>query len=369
MDKVNICAIGDPKKTETWSSTPFNIYNELAKLNAIELAFSADNGSKVLKLLKKISSIFYQTPNKWYRYGRLVRMYNASYVSKITKSSVCNKTLHFGTHSLPFKYFPVDQSHYIYSDYTWDLWIRNCTNKNQYSRKIVKISEKLEKRSFEQAKHIFVTGNFVKCNIVDHYNISSDKITVVGTGPGIISPYFGEKNFARKEMLFVAKNRLQDKGLDKCIDLFALIHDLDNSISLTIVGICEFRGQSQIPGISFLGSVSKEKLEKLFREKTMFIMPAINEPWGLVYIEALLSKMFLIGSDRNSFPELTDQFKFGLAIDELDLNVTALKVVQLFNEPERLKNICIDGQEFALNNFNWQSTTEKILQKIIFNNM
>lgn len=50
--------------------------------------------------------------------------------------------------------------------------------------------------------------------------------------------------------------------------------------------------------VSFQGFVQPEELNNVYRTADILLMPSLNEVWGLVLHEALLSGVFVIGSDR-----------------------------------------------------------------------
>jgi glycosyltransferase involved in cell wall biosynthesis len=113
-----------------------------------------------------------------------------------------------------------------------------------------------------------------------------------------------------------------------------------------------------------LGFVSVEELQELFNTHSLFLMPALNEPWGLVYLEAMACKMPIMGLTRNSFPELSGHGKYGFAIDEADPAMLAHALVEAFRNPERLKEMGEQGQRFCLSTFSWNKTVDRILEVV-----
>jgi glycosyltransferase involved in cell wall biosynthesis len=113
-----------------------------------------------------------------------------------------------------------------------------------------------------------------------------------------------------------------------------------------------------------LGFVSVEELQELFNTHSLFLMPALNEPWGLVYLEAMACKMPIMGLNRNSFPELSGHGKYGFAIDEADPAMLAHALVEAFRNPDRLEEMGEQGQRFCLSAFSWNKTVDRILEVV-----
>ncbi|RZL69170.1 MAG: glycosyltransferase [Pedobacter sp.] len=190
----------------------------------------------------------------------------------------------------------------------------------------------------------------------------SEKITVVGTGTGIIKPFYEKKNYTKPKILFAAKGRFKDKGGDLVLKAFFKALETLPELELSIVGQNDYSDQISHPRIKTYGFVSIEELQQLFNSHSLFLMPALNEPWGLVYIEAMLCKMPIVGLNRNSFPELSKNGEYGAIISEPDSVALADSIIRLFEDPIQLEQIGIEAQKFALANFTWENTVNKILK-------
>lgn len=369
--KINILSgEGDPRDPKTWSGTPFNIYNALVKNNYLENVFLI-NGNNIFyrytnKLLRRYYNYLTRSNrpdmiNFSYKYLRLI---NSLIVIKLTKKSKSKRTLHCGTLTLPFIKIPKNQFHYLFIDGTWNLWVKSATNIASFSTNDIDRIEQLEYKSFHQVNHIFSIGEHVKENLVKHYKILPEKITVVGTGTGIIQPYFGKKDYNNGKILFVAKGRFDDKGGNLVLKGFIKALEKNPGLHLSIVGQNNYNDLTKHPNISTYGFIPIEELQELFNSHSLFVMPALNEPWGLVYIEALLCKMPIIGLNKNSFPELSGYGKFGIGIDNSNPDVLANTIVQLFANVNSMESMGIKGQEHALNNFTWDLTVQKMINVI-----
>ena len=210
MQALNICALGDPTKRKTWSGTPYNIYTELTKRRLCGQAFDARVSGPWERVLAGISSMLYGKIDT----GRapLRRYARALHVKAKTKQAPSPYTLHMGTLSLPFPKGPASQKHYLLCDSTWNLWSRYATDLPRYSDRTHAMYDKLERTSYAQMHHIFSISEYVKQNLVEHYGVPAEKITVVGTGLGAIQPFQGRKVYESKKILFTAKGRFRDKG-------------------------------------------------------------------------------------------------------------------------------------------------------------
>jgi glycosyltransferase involved in cell wall biosynthesis len=362
--KINICCIGDPLSPKTWSGTPFNICKELEKKNFLGDAFSTN--IRLQGRLSKLADSFlnrYYTGSKDLERGFLYRYLRANYARMCTAKSSWTHTLHLGTLDLPFFIAPRHQFHYLYIDSTWHLWSTNATNMSGYKSRLLKHAEQLEKKSYNQAKHIFTISAYVKENLIQHYGIQKEKITVAGTGRGVIQPYFGEKDYSKGKLLFTAKDRFEDKGGPLVIEAFKKAYTLNNELELIIVGQDDNLQKIKHPGITVYGYLPLNELQALFNDSCLFVMPAGNEPWGLVYLEALACKMPIIGLNKNSFPEISGYGKYGFSVSETSESLSNIFITALSN-PNLLRKMGDEGQTFCLNKFTWHNTIKTIIDTI-----
>ncbi|MFZ4103048.1 MAG: glycosyltransferase family 4 protein [Sphingobacterium thalpophilum] len=164
--------------------------------------------------------------------------------------------------------------------------------------------------------------------------------------------------------MFTAKARFLDKGGDLVIAAFRKALEIDPQLHLTIVGSEEGQKINDCPNVTTLGFIPLEDLQKLFDTHSLFLMPAFNEPWGLVYLEAMACKMPIMGLNRNSFPELSGYGKYGFCIEDGNSATLANAIVEAFNNPTQLKEMGEQAQAYVLEKFSWEKTVNQILQII-----
>jgi glycosyltransferase involved in cell wall biosynthesis len=363
--KLNICSLGDPTNPGTWSGTPFYLCSELKRINRLGSTFSSTptHNKFVRKLIRSFTKLYYRNSIGIER-GFIIRYLNAEKVKKETAKSISNLTLHLGTLDLPFYKFPKNQKHYLYCDSTWNLWASYSTRMKGYSKRLLYDAERLEVEAYHQMEHIFSISEYVKNNLVTHYGMNPQKITVVGTGLGVIKPYYGLKNYSNCKILFAAKGRFEDKGGILVLEAFKIALMNNPNLELTIVGQNDYTEKIRSPKVRTYGFVPIEELQDIFNTHSLFLMPAINEPWGLVYLEALACKIPIIGLNRNSFPEISDYGKYGFGLESVNPEDLAKILVNALAFPDHLDKMGQKAQEYCLRKFSWSNTVSEIIRTI-----
>ncbi len=359
---INLCALGDPKSGSTWSGTPHNIYQILAQQGQCATAFNADVPHRTKQILSLLTIPFYGRADyvraPWRRYACSWQ------AAQMTAKSPSPHTLHMGTLSLPFWKVPSGQHHYLFCDSTWDLWSRHATNMAGYSPRFSRTIDGLACRAYSQVRHIFSISHYVKENLVQHYGVPAEKVTVVGTGLGVIRPFHGQKQHTNRKILFTAKGRFKDKGGELVLAAFQNAQAIDPQLELTIVGSKDGQQFDHFSNVTTYGFVSLELLQELFETHSLFVMPAYNEPWGLVYLEAMACKMPIMGLNRNSMPELTGNGEFGFCLADNSPEAVGREMVAAFAENGRLQKMGEKAQAYCLENFSWEKTVNTILDVI-----
>jgi glycosyltransferase involved in cell wall biosynthesis len=301
-----------------------------------------------------------------YRRGRLSRQRSAHRVQEAARRVGASQVLHFGSLDVPIGAKRSPLSHYLLCDSTWDLWIRHAADIAQIPEHMVRLAEEMEQEACSSVDHIFVVSTYVRDNIISHYGVAPDRVTVVGTGRGAIEPYYGQKDYAKGHILFAGRGRLVDKGCPLLLDAFRLALVQRPDLSLVLVGSQEYKHiEKEIPNVSVRGYLSWEELNALFQGAALFAQPAQNEPWGLVYLEALVCRTPVLGLNRNALPEITQGGKFGFLVDAASPQAVADKILDACADPGRLEAMGRAGQAHCLSEFSWERTAARISAVVV----
>jgi len=217
----------------------------------------------------------------------------------------------------------------------------------------------LERRTLIAQDHVFVMGNHVKPAIAAAYGISDEKIVVVGTGPGLdldIERDGYPKDYRAQNILFVGKEAGK-KGLAVLLRAFARVSSAYPDAVLHVVTGKAVTGRNVV----FHGNLDYEQLKELFYRANVFAMPAYKEPLGLVFVEAMWSRVACIGTTVGSMPELIRDGETGYLVEPGDEVGLADRISAMLGDPERTRQMSEHGYAAAKSYWRWDRVVEQML--------
>lgn len=216
--------------------------------------------------------------------------------------------------------------------------------------------------------NVFVTSEWAKDRMADA-GVNDERIGVVGAGIGFppldLSVTERRRKFENRRILCIAKVRFEQKGLDILLDAFTRLRKTDSSLELDLVTSKNAVAQGS-PGVNVYSNVNFETLRRLYRESTLYVMPARYEPWGLVYSEALASGTPIIGTNRCAFPTIAEsggqQRGWILEAPEVDELVDAIRLA--VSDWDSWLRRSMGGTVFARAESSWENVARKISSRI-----
>jgi glycosyltransferase involved in cell wall biosynthesis len=356
---------GDPRSARTWSGAPANVAAALER-RGVKIDAIAPTIGRGTKLRVAVADFLagrgrpISTEQVLRSLG--ARRHLARQVAWQARRLGVEHVLHTGTLDLPSVDATDGTKHYVYCDHTWALAQRHHVHARRYTDRAMQAFEETERSAFRSLAHVFTFGAYVRDNIIDHYGLPPERVTAVGSGMGAIRPFDGPKDFVQPKLLFVAKHLFHAKGGALLLEAFKLAQKRRGDLSLTIVGDERSRRfVAPTRGVVFHAHLPWAELQRLYRESTLLVQPMLNDPWGQVYLEAMVSRTPVMGLARNGLPELTDGGRHGFLVDRADPEALSDAIVSAVSDPERLETMAAAAQRYALGTHSWDRVAERML--------
>jgi glycosyltransferase involved in cell wall biosynthesis len=359
FDRLAISSVfGDPIDRRTWSGAPYNVMRRLQKHGiAAEGIYSGfSRGERALLGIHYLMMGYGQPPSSEALLRiRVARCRAAERLAAVARRRHIRHILHTGTLDLPtVSSNDDDLIHYLYCDHTWALSLPYRPDRDSYSARAVRDFDELERQALARVEHVFTFAEYVRDHMISYYGLSPERVTAVGSGMGQIEPYTGVKNYTRPDLLFIAKHLFMAKGGGLVVEAFRLAQRQRPDLTLTIVG--DMRSRIHIPalpGLKVFDHLPWRELQRLLRMSSLLVQPMLNDPWGQVYLEALLSRTPVIGLHRNGLPEILEQGRHGFLVSEDSPAALADAILDALSDPLQLAAMGLSGQRHVLQNYSW----------------
>ncbi len=355
---------GDPCDPTTWSGAPNNVATSFERLGMeVDGIFPGLSAFEKWRLaagyilsgygaLRNSETIFRSLPA---RYLRAERVADAAHRAGI------RTVLHTGTLDLPASEAD-GLEHFLYCDQTWDLSLRYRVDRAALTPKACAEFDEIERRCYAGMRHIFTFGDYVRDNLIAHYDVAPDRVTSVGSGMGQIDPYLGPKDYDNGFLLFVAKHLFEAKGGLLVLEAFRRAKKQRPDLKLVVVW--DGKDESlprRYPEVEFRSRLRWGVLTSLYRRAALLVQPMINDPWGQVYLEALASRTPVLGLNRNGLPEITHHGAQGFLVDEPDSTALADAILEAMSDPSRLALMGLVGQRYIQRHYSWDKAAKKMV--------
>lgn len=177
-------------------------------------------------------------------------------------------------------------------------------------------------------------------------------------------------------ILFVGRLR-RIKGVEKILQAMPFIIQAVPDILLIIAGSAFYgsnrktnyvehlyRLAKEFPDhVRFLAFIPHEQIHVWFKAAEIVLVPSIGqEAFGLVNVEAMACGVPVIASNIGGMPEVIEHGKTGYLVNTKNLDTELAKyVIQLLNNPKKIKQMGLNCVNSVSENFTWEKSASRLL--------
>lgn len=351
----------NPNLPTAWSRAPLNLVHGLREQGGEVFPVTCGRGLLVERWACRVAQ---RLRGSDITYSPLFRLHARRKLAREVERLRPDAVIHCAT-TAAVPTGPTPVRHYLYCDSTWHRYVTLSPDAVPPSSRIISQVDRLERSSYAHLSHIFAFSTAAKDDLTGYFGLPPHKISVIGTGSGNVAPYHGQKNYGSGVILYVALRAPRQKGGELLLAAFKLAVARNPQLSLIMEGGSIPPGLAAgIPQVTLRGKSSREDLQQLFNSACLYAMPALFEPWGNVYIEALASRTPILGLNRQSLPDITKHGEYGFLVDEPTPEAVACAILDATSDPARLEHMGRDGQHHVLKNYTWSAVSRQIIQQI-----
>jgi glycosyltransferase involved in cell wall biosynthesis len=233
--------------------------------------------------------------------------------------------------------------------------------------------------SLRRADAVIAVSRFVAGSLVSSGHVASRIYVVLnGISADDWQPGSGREE-ARRELgvsatapVIVTVCRLfPEKGPAELIRALALVRREEPDVRLVVVGEDMTPDGSYTRELASLASAlgldrhviftgRRNDVARLMAAADVFAMPSLEEPFGLVYLEAMAMRLPVVALDRGGTPEVVEHARSGLLSRPGDLEALAENLLMLLRDPVRRERMGEYGRREVEQRF----TTERMARDV-----
>lgn len=233
-------------------------------------------------------------------------------------------------------------------------------------------------KEYKLADYIMTLSTFSRDSFIRH-GIPESKILKIPCG--VDTTFFSTEPTTAKakkfRVIFVGLVTLR-KGIHLLIQAWQKAKLPTNDTELVIVGAIQkdfllIKNQLPItPNILFTGPVDRQTLKTLYQSASVFVLPSLEDGFGMVIGEAMASGLPIICSTHTAGPEMITNGKEGFLYDPYDTAKLANLLTWFYEHPTEAMLMGNEGKK-NVEQFSWDiygnriyTTYQQLLQKKVF---
>lgn len=176
------------------------------------------------------------------------------------------------------------------------------------------------KNALVKSAKILVPSQFVKEQLTTDWQVNAEKIAVTPESVDGRILNLSQKSKAKSKdilesfniktpYIFYVGNAHPHKNVEGLIKVFGQLREKHPDLSLILAGHDHYFWQKikqefSPPGIIYTGFVSDEQLVALYKNAQAFVMPSLEEGFGIPLLEAMACECPVVSSNAGSLPEV-----------------------------------------------------------------
>lgn len=210
-----------------------------------------------------------------------------------------------------------------------------------------------EKSIYMHAARVFTRSTNISRSLTDQYGIPEFKVRCIYAGAN--TPLKGmdprEKDYSAQAILFVGLD-WQRKGGPQLVAAFQQLRAKFPQATLTVVGNSV---PQATPGINVVGRVAVDELGAYYQAATIFCMPSRNEPFGVVFVEAMAHALPVVAARIGALPDLVTDDRNGYLVPADDVGALTQALEKLMESKARRAQFGRQSWQLARDRYNWNA--------------
>ena len=225
-----------------------------------------------------------------------------------------------------------------------------------------------ERRLYDETDVIFTMSEWLRRTFIDDFGQAPEKVVAVGAGtdlPEVANA--AERDWDPPRFVFVGRD-FERKGGRELLNAWPAVHAERPDAELVLVGPRAIDGALPA-GVKLVGRIDRgtpageEAFTDVYRRATAFVLPSLYEPFGIVFLEAMMHGLPCIAADRCAMPEIVEDGVTGRVVEPTDAQALAAAVLEL-SDPDTARRMGAAGERRLQERFTWAAVADRVLSEM-----
>ena len=258
-----------------------------------------------------------------------------------------------------------DLDHFVYTDHTVLAHLRYPHLQHKRAYIASKAWLALESALYRNAAANFTMSKFIEESLCTDYACARENVVCAGAGANTeINSSVLIAKYTRKEILFVGV-RWERKGGPDLLKAFKQVLIKHPDARLTIVGCNPVIDPGIASNCRILGHVSSEEVTLLYNEASIFCLPSTLEPFGFVFIEAMMHRLPVVTTNIGAIPDFLENGVSGYMVQPGDVDALATSLIALLDSPRKCLKFGQQAYQAVAERYTWDAAVATIKEKIV----
>jgi len=220
-----------------------------------------------------------------------------------------------------------------------------------------------EREMYHKAKYVFTWSEFTRQSVINDYGVAAERVVNAGSGANLSKASLENKPYDTQVALFVGKE-FNRKGGQTLLKAWEEVHRQLPNAQLWIVGPPFPTGVFQ-PGVKWFGSIkNRSKLEQLYNQASIFVLPSLFDPSPLVLKEAMGLGVPCVSTTQCAAPEFIISGETGLLVPPGDAPALAEAMTSLLKSPQLARKMGHRAHQAVQQGFGWNNVIDRMFPYI-----
>jgi glycosyltransferase involved in cell wall biosynthesis len=220
-----------------------------------------------------------------------------------------------------------------------------------------------ERTIYASARKTLVWSSHVARSLTELYSVDAARVARVFAGanlkeiPGTPAPALLDN----KTILFVGVE-WERKGGPQLVEAFRRLPDRHGDARLVIVGVSP---DLAVPRCEVVGRVAAEKVAAYYRQSAIFCMPTRIEPFGIVFIEAMMHGLAVVAPRHGAMVDYIEDKVTGALHTPDDVEDIVRALTWLLDDPAERQAVAMRGFRAVREVYTWDAVGRKLRNEIV----